>query len=87
MYIYIIYIYRYPPNPGGSWRVQKDTKMIRSMAQSKSLGLSRGGVQNLEPGFGRTQRPENYRYHLYTSTRAIEDFLRILETLQTIHRK
>ena len=37
--------------------------------------------------FGRTQRLTNHRFHYYTSTRAIEDFLRILESLPSINGK
>ena len=36
--------------------------------------------------FGQTQRPKNHRFHYYTSTRAIEDFLRIWESLPIIYR-
>ena len=53
-------------------------------------GLWAGAVRVLalpELRFGRTQRPKNHRFHYYTSTRAIEDFLRILESLPIIYRK
>ena len=44
-------------------------------------------LKKTELGFRRTQRPKNHRFHYYTSTRAIEDFLRILESLPIIYRK
>ena len=61
--------------------------MIRSMAKA---GLWAGpGQLFIFPDllFGRTQRPENHRFHYYTSTRAIIDFSRILESLPNIYRK
>ena len=36
--------------------------------------------------FCRTQRPETHHFHHYTSTRAIVDFSRILESLPNIYR-
>ena len=53
-------------------------------------GLWTGPVRLFAPPelrFSRTQRPENHRFHYYTSTRAIEDFLRIVESLPSIYRK
>ena len=53
-------------------------------------GLWAGAVKLFifpELHFGRTQRPKNHRFHYYTSTRAIEDFLRILESRPIIYRK
>ena len=37
--------------------------------------------------FGRTQRPENHRFHYYTSTRAIVNFSKMFESLPNIYRK
>ena len=53
-------------------------------------GLWAGAVTVFAPSellFGRTHRPKNHHFHYYTSTRAIEDFLRILESLPIIYRK
>ena len=41
----------------------------------------------LELLFCRTQRPEYHHFDYYTSTRAIVDFSRILESLPNIYRK
>ena len=61
--------------------------MIRSMAKA-GLWAGAGWLFILSDLlFGRTQRPENHRFHYYTSTRAIVDFLRILESLPNLYRK
>ena len=51
------------------------------------MGWSGGGAEKLELLVGQTQRPENHRFHYYTSTRAIKDFLRILDSLPIIYRQ
>ena len=51
------------------------------------MGWAGEGAEKLELLVGQTQRPENHRFHYYTSTRAIEDFLRILDSLPIIYRK
>ena len=51
------------------------------------MGWSGVVAEKLELLVGQTQRPENHRFHYYTSTRAIKDFLRILDSLRIIYRK
>ena len=51
------------------------------------MGWSGEAAEKLELLVGQTQRPENHRFHYYTSTRAIKDFLRILDSLPIIYRK
>ena len=52
-------------------------------------GLWTGLVQFVVPPqllFSQTQRPKTHRFHYYTSTWAIEDFLRIWESLSIIYK-
>ena len=51
------------------------------------MGWGGEGAEKVELPVGQTQRPENHRFHYYTSTRAIKDFLRILDSLPIIYRK
>ena len=44
-------------------------------------------LQKSELLFCRTQQPNNHRFHYYTSTRAIEDFLIVFESRPIIYRK
>ena len=61
--------------------------MIRSMAKANLwAGAGRLFILPDLPSC-RTQRPENHRFHYYTSTRAIVDFSRILESLLIFYRK